>query len=36
VLLNCALVAVLFTVCGALAHLADRKLPPAPRPSFEA
>jgi len=36
VLLNCALVAVLFTVCGALAHLADRKLPPAPRPSSEA
>jgi uncharacterized membrane protein len=36
VLPNCALVAVLFIVCGALAHRVDRGLPPAPRPSSEA
>jgi hypothetical protein len=36
VLLNCALVAVLFIACGALAHLVDRRLPPAPTPSSEA
>ncbi|MGH8775679.1 MAG: Pr6Pr family membrane protein [Jiangellaceae bacterium] len=31
VLLNCLGVAVVYLVCCALAHLADRKLPPAPR-----